>query len=172
MEKRGRPRKDSKENALEGNPGNRKSPALGDNSDVSTGTLFIPRELSAKERLHWRAVVTAFPSWYFTQADIHLLTCYCQQMYIAARARLALTSRPLIETRSNGSTCPHPAIKILASATAEIRHLSDSLCITRQRRRGLARQPDEMPLPDLEKDGDDPDEFGALIPFRGQGPKR
>lgn len=172
MGKRGPKPKSNEKKALEGNPGQRKLQETPEEVDLSTGSLRIPTRLCTDGKQAWRDLMEAFPDWYFTAADKHLLVMYCE--HIARRNKLerGMKREAMVKEGTNGRTWLNPKINAIMDLDKLIIQLSEKLGLTRDRRKGVARRPGEAPpasrpqTPDLdyEQDGDVPvDDVGDLL---------
>lgn len=145
MGKRGPQPKSSKIKALEGNRSNRKVIETEDEVDLSDGTLRVPNRLCRDGKSAWREVVAAFPDWYFTAADKHMLILYAQTVARITKLERAMLRSPMIIKRKNGSECLNPRIKAINDLVPLAAKLANELHLTRNRRRGLARGAGEAP---------------------------
>ena len=158
--------------ALEGNPGNRKLTEPKEEVDISSGSLRIPTRLCTDGKQAWHDLMDSFPDWYFTAADKHLLIMYCE--HIARRNKLerGMRREAMVTKGENGRKWLNPKLNVIMDLDKLILQLSEKLGITREKRRGLARRPDEAPpVPgpaeqdqDFERGGDvQVDDVGDLL---------
>jgi phage terminase small subunit len=157
--------------ALEGNAGQRKLVEPEVELDISTGSLRIPTRLCTDGKAVWRDLLSSFPKWYFTAADKDLLILYCKQVALKTKLERSMKRGKLVIERGNGSECLNPRIKAISDTAALILKLAEKLQIARGTRKGLARDPNELPpaaQPTLgqtsEPVGEEPeDDVGSLM---------
>lgn len=165
MGKRGPQPQSPQTKALKGNPGNRPVEKTIEGVDVSAGHLRMPTSLTEGQRKVWTHLMKAFPDWYFTPADRDLLVSYCQVQDRIAKAEHQMKNKSLLVTRGNGSACRNPLLDIIDKERRMLVKLTVSLGLGREKRKLAA--PGAMPLsPEQPSEpvGDDPDDFGNLIP--------
>jgi len=139
MGKRGPKPKSAEQKRLEGNPGNRKIPPEG--VDVSSKGLNMPTRLTPDEREVWRHLMKAFPSWWFSKADRDLLMAYCRAQARLERAEKELRGESLVSERGNGGPCRNPLLDIIDKERAAVTRLSETLHLTRERRKSAGFGP-------------------------------
>lgn len=167
MGKRGPKPKSPEIKAMEGNRGNRKPVPEALEVDISEGKIAIPNGLRKDERQVWRELVASFPSWYFKPADRHLMMAYCRVVGRYNRADLALRRKPMVTMRGTGGEVVSPYIKVMEQAELQLVKISEKLGVTRDKRLGLATDPERVPT-SAQQDAkpwfdDDESEFGDLI---------
>lgn len=176
MGKHGPKPKSPKIKAMEGNPGKRKLVPEASEVDIYEGKTAIPNGLRKDERQIWRELTTAFPSWYFRPADQHLMIAYCRVMGRYNRAELSLRRKPMVTKRGTGGEATSQYIRIMEQAETQLMKLSERLAITRDKRLGLATDPERVPTSagrDEKPWFDDQEgEFGDLIALPVKDPVR
>lgn len=145
MGKRGPKPKSNKKKALEGNPGNRKLTDPEQEVDITSGSLRLPTRLCTEGKAVWRDLMASFPTWYFTAADKDLLIIYCEQVALKTKLEKAMKGVSPVTKRGNGAECLNPRLKLIQETAVLILKLADKLQITREKRKGLARDPGEPP---------------------------
>lgn len=146
MGKRGPQPKSNEKKALEGNPGQRKLEETPQVEDVSTGSLRIPTRLCVEGKKVWHELMDSFPDWYFTGADKHLLVMYCEHVARRNKLEKQMRNAPMTVKRGNGSECLNPKVRAIMDIDPLVLKLAEKLGITRDRRRGISRNPTEAPV--------------------------
>lgn len=165
MGKRGPQPQSAETKALRGNTGNRPIPQVHEGVDVTYGALRMPHSLTKEQREVWKRLLTSFPDWYFSPADRDLLVSYCQVQARIATAERQMKRKKLIEKRGTGAACRNPLLDILEKERRMLLQLTNALGLGREKRKAVMPNviaPSIKNPSDL--DGDDPDEFGDLIP--------
>lgn len=165
MGKRGPKPQSAETKALKGNPGNRPLAKVQEGVDPTSGHLRMPQSLTKDQREVWQRLISAYPSWYFTPADRDLLASYCQVQARIASAEHLMKNKPMVLERGNGSACRNPLLDIIDKQRGMLLQLTESLGLGREKRKqvvpGASGPSPEVPS---DPDGDDPDNFGNLIP--------
>lgn len=150
MGKRGPLKKSASATKLAGNPGKRKkAPAAAAAAPIG-GTDACPDWLSEAAKKEWRRALPLLKE-PLEARDAAAFACYCQSLADVERATAEIDKHGLTYKHPNGTTVPHPAVKMQAAAMARVKQFGSEFGLTPASR---SRVPDPQQEPEKDRLGE------------------
>jgi P27 family predicted phage terminase small subunit len=132
---------------IEGNPGKR---PINTNEVKPVGALRKPAHITGTIGDEWDRVISAMPPGFYTEADVPVLTIYCEAL-VMRRNALAIVAKPkeegggLVVKGSAGQDAAHPMIAVAKGQAEIILRAADRLGMSPAARTRLDAPDEEDP---------------------------